>query len=139
MHQKRNQMRSGLALAGAVALAATATPVSAHHALEALFDTSTELETKATLLRVDWINPHAWMRFDITTASGVVEKNVLMETLGIGSLRQLGIQRDLLKEGTVYQISYYPNRNGTPGGFMTRMLMPDGRPIGPSVYEPGDF
>jgi hypothetical protein len=111
----------------------------AHHALEALYDTSQEVQGRATLIRVDWINPHAWFRFDLPLSGGGVQKNVLMESLGIGGLRQLGVDKDLLKVGSSYQISYYPSRNPNAGGFVTRLTLPDGRQLGPSVYDPADF
>jgi hypothetical protein len=126
----------GVATTGAwLALAA---PALAHHALEALYDTATEVETIAVLAKVDWINPHAWMRFDITRADGRIDKNVLVETHGIAGLRQLGIERDALKIGAQYLILYYPSRDGGGGGFMSRMTLPNGNLMGEPGYDPAD-
>jgi hypothetical protein len=127
---------AGLVSAGAcLALAA---PVSAHHALEALYDTSTEIQTTAVLAKVDWINPHAWMRFDITYADGRIDKNVLVETVGIAGLRQLGIDRDALKIGAQYRILFHPSRDGSVVGFMTRLVLPSGSLLGEPSYDPAD-
>ena len=50
---------------------------------------------------------------------------------GVGSrtaLRQVGIDsKSALKVGDIYEITYYPNRDGTAGGFMSKMVLPDGR------------
>ena len=82
-------MRLKLALmaAAGAALLATGVPASAHHAVQASVDINSNIETKAVLTKIDWINPHTWMHFDITNADGTVTKNVLVESLGIAALR----------------------------------------------------
>jgi hypothetical protein len=122
-------MRLKLALsaaAGAVLLMA-GMPAQAHHAVQASVDINTNVQAKGILTRIDWINPHTWMHFDVTLPDGTVQKNVAVESLGIGALRQAGIDSAAaLKVGQSYDITYYPNRNGTPGGFMSRMVLPNG-------------
>ena len=46
--------------------------VSAHHALQAQFDTEKLLSLKGTLVRMDWINPHAYFWFDVKDEAGKV-------------------------------------------------------------------
>ncbi len=112
----------------AVAQMLSGMPASAHHSVQATVDINTDVRTKATLTKVDWINPHTWMHFDITGADGRIQKNVLIESLGISALRQIGIDsRSALKVGEIYEITYYPYRDGSAGGFMTKMVLPDGR------------
>jgi hypothetical protein len=138
MHQRPNFLMRGR-LAFVVALGAgmgLTAPASAHHALESTYDTANESEVTAVLTRVDWINPHAWLRFDVSYSNGVVEKNVLHETVGIAGLRLLGIAKDSLKIGAPYHITYYPNRDGKPGGFVTRLVLPDGSMLGEPASEP---
>ena len=125
-----------IAVAG-VGLSLTGLPASAHHAVQASVDINTTVETKATLTRVDWINPHTWMHFDITNGDGSVSKNVLIESLGIAALRQSGIDSArTFKIGDVFTIVYFPNRNGSPGGFMTKMTLPDGRSYSAANADP---
>ena len=121
------QLKLALMAAGACLFAAAA-PASAHHAVQASVDINSNIETKAVLTKIDWINPHTWMHFDVTNADGTVTKNVLVESLGIAALRQVGIDsKSALKVGDTYDITFYPNRDGTPGGFMSKMVLPDGR------------
>ena len=109
-------------------VAGSAMTASAHHAVQASVDINTNIQTKAVLTKIDWINPHTWMHFDITMPDGSVQKNVLVESLGIAALRQVGIDsKSALKVGDLYEITYYPNRDGTAGGFMSKMVLPDGR------------
>ena len=122
------QLKLALVAAAGAALLATGVPASAHHAVQASVDINSNIETKAVLTKIDWINPHTWMHFDITNADGTVTKNVLVESLGIAALRQVGIDsKSALKVGDMYDITFYPNRDGTPGGFMSKMVLPDGR------------
>src|SRR6476659_3789207 len=82
------------------ALIVSGMPASAHHAVQASVDINSNIETKAVLTKIDWINPHTWMHFDITMPDGSVKKNVLVESLGIGALRQVGIDsKEALKVG----------------------------------------
>ena len=119
--------RAFAAIAG-IGFALSATASQAHHAVQASVDINSNIETKAVLTKIDWINPHTWMHFDITNADGTVTKNVLVESLGIAALRQVGIDsKSALKVGDMYDITFYPNRDGTPGGFMSKMVLPDGR------------
>jgi hypothetical protein len=110
----------------------------AHHTLEALYDTSREVTSTATLLKLDWINPHAWLHVDIEAAEGRTDKNVLMETVGLASLRQLGFSRETVNVGRQYVLTYYPNRDGSPGGFVTTIVLPTGGVVGPPTYDPRD-
>jgi hypothetical protein len=127
--------RRALGLATGALLAATGA-ASAHHALEALYDTSEEVTAMATLLRIDWINPHAWMRFDIRYPDGHVAKNSMVETLSTSALRTTGVNRNDLKIGDTYEITFYPTRDRTAGGFMTKMLRRDGTTISKPEYVP---
>jgi hypothetical protein len=122
---------------GAALILPSGVPVAAHHAVHATVDINRTVDFKATLTRIDWVNPHTWMRFDITLPNGTIQKNVMVESLGIGALRQVGIDsKSALKLGEQYTISFYPNRDGTPGGFMTQMVLPDGRSFDARTFDP---
>ncbi|MFO1184108.1 MAG: DUF6152 family protein [Bauldia sp.] len=126
-----------LPVVACAALAMAELPAGAHHAVQASVDINVNVEAKGVLTKVDWINPHTWMRFDITKPDGTVEKNVMVESLGINALRQLGItSKEALKVGDVYTITYYPMRTGEPGGFMSRMVMPNGKVFDTSTADP---
>ena len=124
-------MTRGMALATAgIAVSMLAVPVQAHHAIQANINLNTSINTKAVITRIDWINPHIWIRFDLLNADGTKEKNVMIESLGIAALRQVGIDsKAALQVGGTVDITYYPNRDGAPGGFMTRMILPDGKTV----------
>jgi len=132
------QLKLAVTAAVGAALLSAGLPASAHHAVQASVDITRTIEAKATLTRIDWINPHTWMRFDVTLPDGTVQKNVMIESLGINAFRQVGIDSSrALKVGEVFTIVYFPNRTGMPGGFMTRMTLPDGRSFSAENADPG--
>jgi hypothetical protein len=121
-------MRFAPSIAAAMALLGIAESAGAHHAIHASVDINHPIDARAILTKIDWINPHTWMRFDIVAADGRIQKDVMIESLGIAALRQVGINsKSALKVGEVFHITYYPQRDGTPGGFMKAMILPDGR------------
>jgi hypothetical protein len=122
-------MRTKFVLGAAVGLSMLfAVPTQAHHAVQASVDIDRTVEVSAVLTRIDWINPHTWMHFDATLPDGTVAKGMMVESLGIAALRRIGLpSKSSFNVGETYQITFYPNRNGEPGGFMRKMVLPDGR------------
>ena len=114
-----------IAAFGAGLLSTSAT--FAHHAVQATVDIDKNVEVVATLIKVDWINPHAWMHFDMTMPDGSVVNDVKVESLAMTALHQAGLDSNSLLLGDGYDVTFYPNRDGSAGGFMTRMVLPDGR------------
>ena len=60
-----------LALAAAAALF-SALPLAAHHAVSAEFDSSKVVTLKGVVSKVDWVNPHIFVYFDVKDESGKV-------------------------------------------------------------------
>jgi hypothetical protein len=135
---EEEDMKSGMALATAgIALSMLAVPVQAHHAIQANVNLKTSINTKAVLTRIDWINPHIWMRVDLLNADGTTDKNVMLESLGIAALRSVGIDsKAALGVGSIIDITYYPNRNGSPGGFISKLVLADGRVLDVTNLDP---
>ena len=49
-----------------------AIPVLAHHSATAEFDSSKTFTVKATLTKLEWVNPHVYMYADVADESGKV-------------------------------------------------------------------
>ena len=64
-----------VAVAGAAVVAA-GTQVSAHHAFGAEFDPNRPLILRGPVVKVEWVNPHAWIHMEHTTDAG--DKEVWM-------------------------------------------------------------
>jgi uncharacterized protein DUF6152 len=104
--------------------------VSAHHALQAQFDTLKPLTLKGALARVDWVNPHAYFWLDIKDDSGQT-KQWGCETVGPTALRQAGFLRGpaSFRIGDTYTFEGFAARDGSERIFMTAVHFPDGRKI----------
>ena len=110
-----------------VATAMVATSVSAHHAVNAQFDVTKNVVLTGTLTKVEIINPHSYIHFDVKGAGGKVT-NYSIETGAPGALKRAGFSmRDELKVGQSYKFVICPSRNGSPTGLMSGITLADGK------------
>jgi hypothetical protein len=112
--------------------------VSAHHALQAQFDTENVLELEGTLSRIEWINPHAYFWFDVTDGSGET-KQWGAETVGPNALRSAGFLRGpaSFRIGETYTFEGFAARDGGERIFTTAIAFADGRRIEIWIGEEG--
>lgn len=114
-------------LMGAAIATVLATTASAHHSVNAEFDVNKNIVATGVLTRVELINPHTYIHFDIPNAAGKVE-SWDFETGAPAALQRNGISvRDTLKVGESYKIVYCPPKKGGTVGLLTSILLPDGR------------
>jgi hypothetical protein len=121
-------------IAGVVAAIATgalvlAAPAVAHHAIGGTVDTGRQLEHSMTLTKIDWINPHAWFHFTLRQANGTVQRDVRIEWMSLSGMTRAGLTQEDFGVGDTYQVTYYPNRDGSPGGHLVRMIDRNGEVI----------
>ena len=115
-----------LAAAATLGLALAMVPGQAHHAVQAQFDVNTVVEKKGKLFKVDWINPHTYMHFEVD--EGGKAKKFAIESLGILGLRRVGIDsKSAFKVGENFTFMINPARNGSDTGLLVTLLFPDGR------------
>jgi hypothetical protein len=99
------------------------TLAAAHHSIFELVDTQTVVDAELPLAKVDWVNPHAWFHFTATKGPGQGTADVMIEWLSLPAFRQAGYRNPgAFPIGHTYKVSYNPNRDGSLGGFMVRMV-----------------
>jgi len=99
-------------LAVCAAVFAATLPAMAHHAFAAEFDNSKFLSMKGKFLKMDWVNPHSWVHFEVTLPNG--SKQVWeAETPPPNQLTRSGWSRNLLKAGDEIQVTGYAARDGS--------------------------
>jgi Family of unknown function (DUF6152) len=123
---KRKPGSAPFAATAAVWLLLGLTPTQAHHAVQAQFDMNRTVEKQGVLVKIDWINPHTYMHFDVTEDGQI--KHYAIESLGILGLRRAGIDsKSSFKVGETFMFTINPSRDGSATGLLLTLIFPDGR------------
>ncbi len=121
-------MKNKLFLCGVVLIApAYFSPlVQAHHAFSAEFDAKQPIELKGTISKLELVNPHSWLYFDVVGADGK-KTNWGFEFGAPFSLKQKGITKASLPIGTEINIKGYRAKSGLNFGYAVTVTTSDGR------------
>src|SRR5215470_20319090 len=104
-------------VAAAAALLFALVTARAHHGVQAQFDVNKVVEKRGVLVKIDWINPHTYMHFEVNE-DGKVNKYAI-ESLGILGLRRVGIDsKSAFKVGEPFTFTINPSRDGSPTGLL---------------------
>jgi hypothetical protein len=98
--------------------------VLAHHG-GAEYDLGKTVEFKAKLTKVDLINPHAWLYFDVTENDGKVSHH-RCEMRSVHVLRRSGWTKELFPVGQQITIEASPNRTDPASCYLQTILTADG-------------
>ena len=95
--------------AGAIITAATTTTVG-HHAFGAEFDPDAPIRLQGKVVKLEWVNPHAWIHIEVAKPDGT--KEVWMVEGGTpNTLLRRGLTRDTLKLGTELVVDGYQTKD----------------------------
>lgn len=116
------KIRTGAGIMG-VSLLALCQPSSAHHSF-AMFDQTKISELKeVSVEQFQWANPHVYV---------VIKADKVIYTLECGSpsnMSKTGWKFNSLKPGDKINITFYPLRNGKPGGALKIATLPNGKKL----------
>jgi hypothetical protein len=96
----------------------------AHHG-GAEYDLGKSVEFKGKLTRVDLINPHSWLYFDVTEKDGKVSHH-RCEMRSVHVLRRSGWTKDLFPVGQQITIEASPNKTDPASCYLQTILTADG-------------
>ncbi len=101
--------------------------VFAHHSF-GLFDRSQVISRTGTIDEFEWINPHTWLHVDLADENGDVT-TWSFEAGNIAQLTRLGWNVESFSVGTQVTVGFRPMKDGSRGGQLMNVTLPDGRQV----------
>lgn len=109
---------------------------SAHHSGQP-YDNSTEARIEGEVEEWRWANPHAFLQVHVTGEDG--EKQLWsFESTSPNILVQQGWTRNTLEPGDEVEVIYNPLRDGSPGGSLVGVVLPNGKRLNTMSGSGGD-
>ena len=102
-------------------------PVFAHHSF-GLFDRSQVISRTGPVNEFEWINPHTWLHVDLADENGDVT-TWSFEAGNIAQLTRLGWNVESFSVGTQVTVGFRPMKDGSRGGQLMNVTLPDGRQV----------
>ena len=101
--------------------------VSAHHG-GGTFDGSKELKLTGTFTRLDLVNPHSWIYFDVARPDGKVD-SYRCEMRSATVLRRSGWRPEMFKKGERLTFEGSPDRSDPRSCYLNTIVFEDGKRV----------
>ncbi len=121
-------MRTRLFLCVAALLMLVPVSLWAHHAFAAEFDSTKPVKLRGTVMKMDWINPHAWIHIDVKATDGKVTR-WMIEAAAPNAMLRRGFNQDSLPIGTEILIEGFQAKDGANRANGSSITYPDGKKL----------
>ena len=122
------QVRLSLIVAGLGVVLGGAVPVLAHHAFSAEFDGNRPITLRGTVVRMEWVNPHAWLTMEVKGPDGKATTWDI-EAGAPNALFRRGFRKDSLPAGTEIIIEGFQAKSGKNMANGRNLTLPDGKQL----------
>ncbi|HMA49826.1 MAG TPA: DUF6152 family protein [Magnetospirillaceae bacterium] len=116
---------------------AAAGPALAHHSTAA-YDMDNLASLQGTVKSISWSNPHIVFVVDIDGKEGAAAQAWSFEASSPGVLSRSGWSKRSLQPGDHATFSFAPLRSGGQGGFLLKVVLPDGQTLSYSLTPKED-
>jgi Family of unknown function (DUF6152) len=105
----------------------------AHHAF-ARFNSEREVTLQGTVKEFQWTSPHAWIMLNVEGKNRSEQWAIEMD--GASGLARHGWNPGTLTPGMAVRMTIRPLRDGTNGGQLLEIMLPDGTALGQAAGAP---
>jgi uncharacterized protein DUF6152 len=116
-------------IAGSAAMVIAAVPVLAHHAFGAEFDANRPVLLKGKIVKVELVNPHAWIHVEVAKEGGGGSDVWMVEGGTPNTLFRRGITQQTLAIGTDVVVDGYQSKDRSNRANGRDITFPDGRKL----------
>src|SRR3974390_3319939 len=103
--------------------------VAAAHHSNAAYDLEHSVTVEGTVKQVNWTNPHITFVIETDVKEGPQSGTWVFEVSSPGVLTRSGWTKRSLQPGDHAVFHYAPLRDGSPGGFLMRVKLPNGQEL----------
>jgi len=121
-----NTKTFGLAVLATTMFAAQAL---AHHSFS-MFDQEKVVKLDGTVKELEWTNPHSWLRIMVEDQATHQPRQWSIELASVGQQSRIGWTPTIVKPGDKASVEINPLKDGTRGGPLLLITLPDGTKLG---------